>query len=127
MKKLPALAALAAGILLLSGCSEQVSKYTACGSITSQAVQVTGAIGALTSPTPEAARAALDEVRGVVENIRLVDGPDEFVTLREAWTTSIDAVVAEGENALAGNPGNMDAVTSDLRTTTEAIVGYCAP
>lgn len=127
MKKLPALAALAVGILLLSGCSEQVSKLTACGEVASQAVQVSGAIDALSSPTPEAARAALDEVRGVVEKIRGIDGPDEFVTLRETWTTSIDAVISEGENALAGNPGNMDAVTTQLRTATEAIVGYCTP
>lgn len=127
MKKLSALAALGVSILLLPGCSEQVSKLTACGSVTSLAVQVSGAIGSLTSPTPEAARAALDEVRGVVENIRQVEGPDEFVTLRDAWTTSIDGVIVEGENTLAGNPGNMDAAVTDLRTTTEAIVGYCAP
>lgn len=76
---------------------------------------------------PEAARAALDEVRGVVEKIRAINGTDEFVALRDTWTASIDAVIAEGENTLAGNPGNMDAVAAEMRTATEAIVGCCTP
>ena len=100
MKKLSTLASLAVGILMLSGCS-QASTIAACGQVAAQAAQVTGVIGSVSSPTPEAAQAALDEVQKVAENIRGVDGPEEFVTLRDSWTTSIDAFAADGEKALS--------------------------
>ena len=93
MKKLPALATLAVGILLLSGCS-QASTIAACGQVAAQAVQVSGVIESFSSPTPEAAQAALAEVKTVAEKIRGIDGPAEFVTLRDSWATSIDAVDA---------------------------------
>ncbi|MFS0911271.1 hypothetical protein AB3M89_05725 [Microbacterium sp. 179-I 3D2 NHS] len=126
MKKLPALASLAVGILLLSGCS-QLSTVAACGQVAAQAAQVTGAIGEVTSPTPEAAQAALDEVKKVAENIRGVDGPAEFVTLRDSWTTSIDAFVVEAEKGIAGDVSGMDAASGQLRTATDAMVAYCTP
>ncbi|MGN7949204.1 hypothetical protein ACTJKH_10705 [Microbacterium sp. 22215] len=126
MKKLPALASLAVGILLLSGCS-QASTLAACGQVAAQAVQVTGVIESVSSPTPEAAQAALDEVKKVAENIRGVDGPEEFVTLRDSWTTSIDAFVAEGEKAITGDAAGMDAASTQLRTATDAMVAYCTP
>lgn len=126
MKRLPALATLAVGILLLSGCS-QAATLAACGQVASEAVQVTGAINELSSPTPEAAQAALDEVRAVSEKIRGIDGPDEFVTLRDSWTTSIDAFVTEGEKALAGDVSGVDAASKQLRTATDDIVAYCTP
>lgn len=126
MKKLPALATLAVGILLLSGCS-QASTLAACGQVAAQAVQVTGVIESVSSPTPEAAQAALDEVRTVAENIRGVDGPEEFVTLRDSWTTSIDAFVAEGEKAIAGDVSGLDAASTQMRTATDAMVAYCTP
>lgn len=126
MKKLLALASLAVGILLLSGCS-QASTLAACGQVAAQAVQVSGAIESLSSPTPEAAQAALDEVKVVVEKVRGVDGPEEFVTLRESWTTSIDAFVAEGEKALAGDISGVDAASTQVRTATDAMVAYCTP
>ncbi|MFJ4172735.1 hypothetical protein [Microbacterium sp. NPDC089696] len=126
MKRLPALATLAVGILLLSGCS-QAATLAACGQVASEAVQVTGAINELSSPTPEAAQAALDEVRAVSEKIRGIDGPDEFVTLRDSWTTSIDAFVTEGEKALAGDVSGVDAASTQLRTATDDIVAYCTP
>lgn len=126
MKRLPTLATVAVGILLLSGCS-QAATLAACGQVASEAVQVTGAINELSSPTPEAAKAALDEVRAVSEKIRGIDGPDEFITLRDSWTTSIDAFAAEGEKALTGDVGGMDAASTQLRTATDAIVAYCTP
>jgi hypothetical protein len=126
MKRLPALATLAVGILLLSGCS-QAATLAACGQVASEAVQVTGAINELSSPTPEAAQAALDEVRAVSQKIRGIDGPDEFVTLRDSWTTSIDAFVTEGEKALAGDVSGVDAASTQLRTATDDIVAYCTP
>lgn len=126
MKKLPALATLAVGILLLSGCS-QASTLAACGQVAAQAVQVTGVIESVSSPTPEAAQAALDEVKKVAENIRGVDGPDEFVTLRDTWTTSIDAFVTEGEKAITGDVTGLDAASTEMRTATDAMVAYCTP
>ncbi|MGJ0390257.1 hypothetical protein [Microbacterium sp. CGR1] len=126
MKKLPALASLAVGILLLSGCS-QASTLAACGQVAAQAVQVTGVIESVSSPTPEAAQAALDEVKKVAENIRGVDGPEEFVTLRDAWTTSIDAFVAEGEKAITGDVTGLDAASTEMRTATDAMLAYCTP
>lgn len=126
MKKLPALASLAVGILLLSGCS-QASTIAACGQVAAQAAQVTGVISSINSPTPEAAQAALDEVKKVAENIRGVDGPDEFDALRDAWTTSIDAFVAEGEKAVAGDFTGLDAATTEMRTATDAMVAHCTP
>lgn len=126
MKKLPALATLAVGILLLSGCS-QASTLAACGQVAAQAVQVTGVIESVSSPTPAAAQAALDEVKKVAENIRGVDGPDEFVTLRDSWTTSIDAFVAEGEKAITGDVTGLDAASTQMRTATDAMVAYCTP
>ncbi|PCE15593.1 hypothetical protein AUC47_11935 [Microbacterium sp. SZ1] len=126
MKKLPALATLAVGILLLSGCS-QAATLAACGQIASEAVQVSGAINELSSPTPEAARAALNEVRAVSEKIRGIDGPEEFVTLRDSWTTSIDAFVTEGGKALAGDVSGVDEASNQMRTATDAIVAYCTP
>jgi len=126
MKRIPTLATLAVGILLLSGCS-QAATLAACGQVASEAVQVTGAINELSSPTPEAAQAALDEVRAVSEKIRGIDGPDDFVALRDSWTTSIDAFVAEGEKAIAGDVAGMDAASTQLRTTTDAMVAYCTP
>lgn len=126
MKKLPALATLAVGILLLSGCS-QASTLAACGQVAAQAVQVTGVIESVGSPTPEAAQAALDEVKKVAENIRGVDGPDEFVTLRDSWTTSIDAFVAEGEKAITGDVTGLDAASTQMRTATDAMLAYCTP
>ena len=126
MKKLPALASLAVGILLLSGCS-QAATIAACGQVAAQATQVAGVIESVSSPTPEAAQAALDEVKKVAENIRGVDGPEEFVTLRDSWTTSIDAFVAEGEKAITGDAAGMDAASTQLRTATDAMVAYCTP
>lgn len=126
MKRLPALASVAVGILLLSGCS-QAATLAACGQVASEAVQVTGAINELSSPTPEAAQAALAEVRAVSEKISGIDGPDEFVTLRDSWTTSIDAFVTEGEKAIAGDATGVDAASTQLRTATDAIVAYCTP
>lgn len=126
MKKLPALATLAIGILLLSGCA-QASTIAACGQVAAQAAQVTGVIGSVSSPTPEAAQAALDEVKIVAENIRGVDGPEEFVTLRDSWTTSIDAFAAEGEKAIAGDIAGLDAATTEMRTATDAMLAYCTP
>lgn len=126
MKKLPALATLAVGILLLSGCS-QASTLAACGQVAAQAVQVTGVIESVSSPTPEAAQAALDEVKKVAENIRGVDGPEEFITLRDSWTTSIDAFVAEGEKAITGDVTGLDAASTQMRTATDAMVAYCTP
>ena len=126
MKKLPALATLAVGILLLSGCS-QASTLAACGQVAAQAVQVTGVIESVSSPTPEAAQAALDEVKVVAENIRGVDGPDEFVALRDSWTTSIDAFVAEGEKAITGDVTGLDAASTQMRTATDAMLAYCTP
>lgn len=126
MKKFPALATLAVGILLLSGCS-QASTIAACGQVAAQAAQVTGVIGSVSSPTPEAAQAALDEVRSVAENIRGVDGPEEFVTLRDSWTTSIDAFAAEGEKAITGDITGLDAATTEMRAATDAILAYCTP
>lgn len=126
MKKLPALASLAVGILLLSGCS-QAATIAACGQVAAQAAQVTGVIGEVSSPTPEAAQAALDEVKTVAENIRGVDGPEEFDTLRDSWTTSIDAFVAEGEKAIAGDITGMDAASTQLRADTDAMLAYCTP
>lgn len=127
MKKLAALASVGLAAVLLTGCSEQASALAACGQVAAQAAQVSGVVDAATSQTPEAAQAALDEIGGVVENIRGIDGPAEFVELRDSWTTSIDAFVSESEKALAGQTGNLDAVTTQLRTATEAIVGYCTP
>ena len=126
MKKLPTLALLAVGILLLSGCS-QASTIAACGQVAAQAAQVTGVISSISSPTPEAAQAALDEVQKVAENIRGVDGPEEFVTLRDSWTTSIDAFAAEGEKAIAGDITGLDAATTEMRTATDAMLAYCTP
>jgi len=126
MKKIPALASLAVGILLLSGCS-QASTLAACGQVAAQAVQVTGVIESVSSPTPEAAQAALDEVKKVAENIRGVDGPEEFVTLRDSWTTSIDAFVAEGEKAITGDVTGLDAASTEMRTATDAMLAYCTP
>lgn len=126
MKKLPALASLAVGILLLSGCS-QASTLAACGQVASQAVQVSGVIESVSSPTPEAAQAALTEVRAVAEKIRGIDGPEEFVTLRDSWTTSIDAFATEGEKAIIGDVSGMDAATTQLREATDAMVAYCTP
>ena len=126
MKKLPALASLAVGILLLSGCS-QASTLAACGQVAAQAVQVTGVIESVSSPTPEAAQAALDEVKKVAENIRGVDGPEEFVTLRDSWTTSIDAFVAEGEKAITGDVTGLDTASTEMRTATDAMLAYCTP
>ena len=127
MKKLSALAAVGVAALLLSGCSEQASTLAACGQVATQAVQVSGVIDTVTSQTPETAQAALDEVGRIVENIRAIDGPTEFTELRDSWTTSIDSFVAEGQRTIAGDPGNMDAATTQLRTATEAVVAYCAP
>ncbi|WP_449407305.1 hypothetical protein [Microbacterium maritypicum] len=126
MKRLPALATLAVGILLLSGCS-QAATVAACGQVAAEAVQVTGAIQEISSLTPEAAQAALDEVRAVAEKIRGIDGPDEFVTLRDSWTTSIDAFVTEGEKAITGDVAGLDAASTQMRTATDAIVAYCTP
>ncbi|SEB36170.1 hypothetical protein [Microbacterium hydrocarbonoxydans] len=126
MKKLPALASLAVGILLLSGCS-QASTIAACGQVAAQAAQVAGVIDSVSSPTPEAAQAALDEVRSVAEKIRGVDGPEEFVTLRDAWTTSIDAFVTEGEKAITGDVAGLDAASTNMRTATDEMVAYCTP
>ncbi|KAA0961868.1 hypothetical protein FQ142_00510 [Microbacterium sp. ANT_H45B] len=126
MKKLPALATLAVGILLLSGCS-QASTIAACGQVAAQAVQVSGVIESFSSPTPEAAQAALAEVKTVAEKIRGIDGPAEFVTLRDSWATSIDAFAAEGEKAIAGDVSGVDAASTQLRTATDAIVAYCTP
>ncbi|MER7446272.1 hypothetical protein [Microbacterium sp. NPDC097977] len=126
MKKLPALATLAVGILLLSGCS-QASTIAACGQVAAQAVQVSGVIESFSSPTPEAAQAALTEVKTVAEKIRGIDGPAEFVTLRDSWATSIDAFAAEGEKAIAGDVSGVDAASTQLRTATDAIVAYCTP
>ena len=126
MKKLPALATLAVGILLLSGCS-QASTIAACGQVAAQAVQVSGVIEGFSSPTPEAAQAALAEVKTVAEKIRGIDGPAEFVTLRDSWATSIDAFAAEGEKAIAGDVSGVDAASTQLRTATDAIVAYCTP
>ncbi|MFJ4223695.1 hypothetical protein [Microbacterium sp. NPDC089695] len=126
MKRLPALASVAVGILLLSGCS-QAATFAACGQVATQAAQVSGAINELSSPTPEAAQAALDEVRAVSEKIRDIDGPDEFVTLRDTWTTSIDAFVTEGEKAITGDVSGVDAASTQLRTATDAMIAYCTP
>ncbi|CAH0237921.1 hypothetical protein [Microbacterium foliorum] len=126
MKKLPALATLAVGILLLSGCS-QASTIAACGQVAAQAVQVSGVIESFSSPTPEAAQAALAEVKTVAEKIRGIDGPAEFVTLRDSWATSIDAFASEGEKAIAGDVSGVDAASTQLRTATDAIVAYCTP
>lgn len=126
MKKLPALATLAAGILLLSGCS-QASALAACGQVAAQAVQVSGVIESVSSPTSEAAQAALDEVKKVAENIRGVDGPEEFVTLRDSWTMSIDAFVAEGEKAITGDVTGLDAASTEMRTATDSMLAYCTP
>lgn len=126
MKRLPALATVAVGILLLSGCS-QAATLAACGQVASEAVQVTGAINELSSPTSEAARAALDEVRAVSEKIRGIDGPEEFITLRDSWTTSIDAFATEGEKALTGDVSGVDAASAAMRTATDDIVAYCTP
>lgn len=126
MKKLPALATLAVGILLLSGCS-QASTIAACGQVAAQAVQVSGVIESFSSPTPEAAQAALAEVKTVAEKIRGIDGPAEFVALRDSWATSIDAFAAEGEKAIAGDVSGVDAASTQLRTATDAIVAYCTP
>jgi hypothetical protein len=126
MKKLPALASLAVGILLLSGCS-QASTIAACGQVAAEAVQVSGVIESVSSPTPEAAQAALTEVRAVAERIRAIDGPEEFATLRDAWTTSIDAFATEGEKAIAGDVSGMDAASTELRTAADAMVAYCTP
>ena len=126
MKKLPALASLAVGILLLSGCS-QASTIAACGQVAAQAVQVSGVIESFSSPTPEAAQAALTEVKAVAEKIRGIDGPDEFVTLRDSWATSIDAFAAEGEKAVSGDVSGVDAASTQLRTATDAMVAYCTP
>lgn len=126
MKKLPALASLAVGILLLSGCS-QAATIAACGQVAAQATQVAGVIESVSSPTPEAAQAALDEVKKVAENIRGVDGPEEFVTLRDSWTTSIDAFVAEGEKAITGDVTGLDAASTEMRTATDAMLAYCTP
>ncbi|WP_312169467.1 hypothetical protein [Microbacterium sp.] len=126
MKKLPALASLAVGILLLSGCS-QASTLAACGQVAAEAVQVAGVMESVSSPTPEAAQAALTEVRAVAERIRAIDGPEEFATLRDAWTTSINAFATEGEKAIAGDVSGMDAASTELRTATDAMVAYCTP
>lgn len=126
MKKLPALASLAVGILLLSGCS-QASAVAACGQVAGQAMQVSGVIESLSSPTPEAAQAALDEVKKVAEKIRGIDGPAEFVTLRDAWTTSIDSFATEAEKGIAGDVSGMDAASTEIRTATDAMVAYCTP
>lgn len=126
MKKLPALASLAVGILLLSGCS-QASTIAACGQVATEAVQVSGVIESVSSPTSEAAQAALTEVRAVAERIRAIDGPEEFATLRDAWTTSIDAFATEGEKAIAGDVSGVDAASAELRRATDAMVAYCTP
>jgi hypothetical protein len=126
MKKLPALASLAVGILLLSGCS-QASTIAACGQVTGQAMQVSGVIESLSSPTPEAAQAALTEIRAVAEKIRGIDGPAEFITLRDEWATSIDAFASAGEKAVAGDVSGMDAASARLRTATDAMVAHCTP
>lgn len=126
MKKLPALASLAVGILLLSGCS-QASTIAACGQVAAQAVQVSGVIESFSSPTPEAAQAALAEVKTVAEKTRGIDGPAEFVTLRDSWATSIDAFAVEGEKAITGDVSGVDAASTQLRTATDAIVAYCTP
>lgn len=126
MKKLPALASLAVGILLLSGCS-QASTLAACGQVAGQAMQVSGVIESLSSPTPEAAQAALAEVRAVAEKIHGIDGPAEFVTLRDEWTASIDAFATEAEKGIAGDVSGMDAASAQLRTATDAMVAHCTP
>lgn len=126
MKKLPALASLAVGILLLSGCS-QASTVAACGQVAAQAVQVAGVLESFSSPTPEAAQAALSEVRAVAEKIRGIDGPAEFVTLRDEWATSIDAFATAGEKAVTGDVSGMDAASAQLRTATDAMVAHCTP
>lgn len=126
MKKLSAFATLAVGILLLSGCS-QASTIAACGQVAAQAAQVTGVIGSVSSPTPKAAQAALDEVRSVAENIRGVDGHEEFVALRDSWATSIDEFATEGEKAIAGDITGLDAATTEMRTATDAMLAYCTP
>lgn len=126
MKKLPALATVAVGVLLLSGCS-QASTLAACGQVAAQAVQVTGVIESVSSPTPEVAQAALDEAKVVVGKIREIDGPDDFVVLRDSWTTSVDAFIAESEQALAGDLDGLDAATTQMQTATDAVVAYCTP
>ncbi len=126
MKKLPALASLAVGILLLSGCS-QASTMAACGQVAGQAMQVSGLIESLSSPTPEAAQAALTEVRAVATKIRGIDGPAEFITIRDEWTTSIDAFASAGEKAVAGDMSGMDAASAQLRTATDEMVAHCTP
>ncbi len=127
VKKLSALVTIGAAVVLLSGCSEQASALAACGQVAAQAVQVSGAAEALSSPTPEAAQAALDEIGGVVEKIREIDGPADFITLRDTWATSIDSFVAEGKEAIAGAPDGVQAAADEMRVATEAIVGYCTP
>ena len=126
MKKLPALATVAVGVLLLSGCS-QASTLAACGQVAAQAVQVTGVIESVSSPTPEAAQAALDEAKVVVGKIREIDGPDDFVVLRDSWTTSVDAFITESEQALTGDLDGLDAATTQMQTATVAVGAYCTP
>ncbi len=126
MKKPPALATVAVGVLLLSGCS-QASTLAACGQVAAQAVQVTGVIESVSSPTPEAAQAALDEAKVVVGKTREIDGPDDFVVLRDSWTTSVDAFITESEQALTGDLDGLDAATTQMQTATDAVVAYCTP
>lgn len=126
MNKFPALATVAVGVLLLSGCS-QASTLAACGQVAAQAVQVTGVIESVSSPTPEAAQAALDEAKVVVGKIREIDGPDDFVVLRDSWTTSVDAFITESEQALTGDLDGLDAATTQMQTATDAVIAYCTP
>lgn len=127
MKKLAALASVGLAALLLSGCSEQASALAASGQVAAEAVQVTGVIETVSSPDPETAQTALNDISDIAEKIRGIEGPADFTELRDSWTSSIDAFVAAGESALAGDPGSLDAAAAQMRTDTEAVLTYCTP
>ncbi|MFK4761440.1 hypothetical protein ACI3KS_10945 [Microbacterium sp. ZW T5_45] len=127
MKKLAALASVGLAAVLLTGCSEQTSALAACAQVATQTARVTGVVDAASSPTVETAQAAFDEISTIVDDIRAIEGPAEFVTLRDSWTTSIDAFLAASKSAVAGEAADVTTATTAMQNATDAVITYCTP
>ena len=127
MTKIPAgvIASLAA-VLLLAGCSSAPSQAEACATLNEQSAELMTTLGGITAQDVDASEVALEEAQGLVDSMASVDGPGEFVELRDRLVSAMSDFIDEGHAAIAGEPGDMLAVQADVTSATNDLIAYCS-
>lgn len=125
MKKIAAGAAVAA-VLLLAGCSSTPSQAEACDALNAQSADLMGELGAISASDVEGSAAALEDAEGVVESMKAIEGPAEFVELRDGLVGAMGSFIDEARAAIAGEPGNMLDVEAGVTDATSDLIAYCS-